>query len=200
MGLTLATGGSQLLCTGDAMSDTGRDRDTMVELFDPRQGPHGAGVKGLWLGDKLDAASVLQAATAPEGICSVLNVSDKLLYPLEHHTLSLNMVPLSDHGLTELFKTGGGDGLKKSTQSPYELCEAFIQEALRKGPMLVHCEVGVNRSAITVVVFLMRQCGWSYRDAYGFVLRRRDIHVHVLYQKQAQLFMGISEEECVFMR
>ena len=78
----------------------------MVELYDAQAG---RGIKGLFLGDKLDAGSVLAAAERGErlrGISHMLNVSDRVLYPLDAGggVLEVAMVPIDDHGRSEIFE------------------------------------------------------------------------------------------------
>eukprot|EP00048_Salpingoeca_helianthica_P008547 m.123848 g.123848 ORF g.123848 m.123848 type:complete len:973 (-) comp14632_c4_seq7:24-2942(-) len=52
----------------------------------------------------------------------------------------------------------------------------FIREARRNGSsVLVHCKMGVSRSASTVIAYAMKQYSWSLDSAYAYVKKRRKI-------------------------
>lgn len=40
---------------------------------------------------------------------------------------------------------------------------------------LVHCKMGVSRSASTVIAYAMKEYGWSLEKAYNFVKQKRSI-------------------------
>lgn len=40
---------------------------------------------------------------------------------------------------------------------------------------LVHCKMGVSRSATTVIAYAMKEFGWSLEKAYNFVKQKRSI-------------------------
>lgn len=40
---------------------------------------------------------------------------------------------------------------------------------------LVHCKMGVSRSASTVIAYAMKEYGWSLEKAYNFVKQKRNI-------------------------
>eukprot|EP00047_Mylnosiga_fluctuans_P014711 m.40631 g.40631 ORF g.40631 m.40631 type:complete len:922 (+) comp5624_c0_seq1:186-2951(+) len=52
----------------------------------------------------------------------------------------------------------------------------FIREARRAGSsVLVHCKMGVSRSASTVIAYAMKQYSWTLEVAYAYVKKRRSI-------------------------
>eukprot|EP00730_Choanoeca_flexa_P017445 TRINITY_DN8409_c0_g1_i2.p1 TRINITY_DN8409_c0_g1~~TRINITY_DN8409_c0_g1_i2.p1 ORF type:complete len:953 (+),score=184.87 TRINITY_DN8409_c0_g1_i2:66-2861(+) len=52
----------------------------------------------------------------------------------------------------------------------------FIREARLSGAsILVHCKMGVSRSASTVIAYAMKQYKWSLEEAHAFVKKRRKI-------------------------
>lgn len=69
----------------------------------------------------------------------------------------------------------------------------FINEARKNGQaVLVHCKMGVSRSASTVIAFLMKQQGWSLEQALNHVRERRPIvHPNESFFKQLQTYSGI---------
>ncbi|EDQ92582.1 uncharacterized protein MONBRDRAFT_5247 [Monosiga brevicollis MX1] len=52
----------------------------------------------------------------------------------------------------------------------------FIRQARKAGSsVLVHCKMGVSRSASTVIAYAMKQYSWSLEEAHAFVKKRRRI-------------------------
>uniref|UniRef100_A0AAR2KPS2 protein-serine/threonine phosphatase n=1 Tax=Pygocentrus nattereri TaxID=42514 RepID=A0AAR2KPS2_PYGNA len=69
----------------------------------------------------------------------------------------------------------------------------FISEARKNGQaVLVHCKMGVSRSASTVIAFLMKQQGWSLDYALSHVRERRPIvQPNEGFLRQLQTYSGI---------
>ncbi|XP_066505549.1 protein phosphatase Slingshot homolog 3 isoform X2 [Hoplias malabaricus] len=69
----------------------------------------------------------------------------------------------------------------------------FINEARKSGQtVLVHCKMGVSRSASTVIAFLMKQQGWPLEHALNHVRERRPIvQPNEGFLKQLQTYSGI---------
>ncbi|XP_017269302.1 protein phosphatase Slingshot homolog 1 isoform X1 [Kryptolebias marmoratus] len=52
----------------------------------------------------------------------------------------------------------------------------FIMKAKKnESKCLVHCKMGVSRSASTVIAYAMKEYGWSLEKAYNFVKQKRNI-------------------------
>uniref|UniRef100_A0A4W4G154 protein-serine/threonine phosphatase n=1 Tax=Electrophorus electricus TaxID=8005 RepID=A0A4W4G154_ELEEL len=67
----------------------------------------------------------------------------------------------------------------------------FINDA-RQGAVLVHCKMGVSRSASTVMAFLMKQQGWGLDHALNYVRERRPIvQPNDSFFRQLQIYSGI---------
>ncbi|XP_075970028.1 dual specificity protein phosphatase 13B-like isoform X4 [Anticarsia gemmatalis] len=63
----------------------------------------------------------------------------------------------------------------------------FIDEAVSSGGrILVHCMMGVSRSATCALAFLMIKRGMSFAEAMGTVRARRDIHPNEGFVRQLQ--------------
>jgi len=62
----------------------------------------------------------------------------------------------------------------------------FVEESQRPGNALfVHCMWGQNRSASIMIVILMRRHGWSLKEAFKFLKRKRPlVQIHAQYAKQ----------------
>lgn len=58
--------------------------------------------------------------------------------------------------------------------------------------MLVHCKMGVSRSAATVLAYAMKQYGWSLEQALKHVQERRPIvRPNPGFLRQLQTYQGI---------
>ncbi|CAG9796121.1 unnamed protein product [Diatraea saccharalis] len=57
--------------------------------------------------------------------------------------------------------------------SYFPMANAFIDEGLQKGNVLVHCHFGVSRSATIVIAYLMGKYKLSFEQAFGYVRQRR---------------------------
>ncbi|XP_050357190.1 dual specificity protein phosphatase MPK-4-like [Nymphalis io] len=55
----------------------------------------------------------------------------------------------------------------------FPMANAFIEEGLQKGNVLVHCHFGVSRSATIVIAFIMAKYKLTFERAYAFVRQRR---------------------------
>uniref|UniRef100_A0A672MN50 protein-serine/threonine phosphatase n=1 Tax=Sinocyclocheilus grahami TaxID=75366 RepID=A0A672MN50_SINGR len=69
----------------------------------------------------------------------------------------------------------------------------FISEARKSGQAtLVHCKMGVSRSASTVIAYLMKQQGWTLDQALNHVRERRSIvQPNEGFLKQLHTYSGI---------
>lgn len=64
---------------------------------------------------------------------------------------------------------------KEDLLSHFDDTEAFIEEGLRKGAVLVHCYFGVSRSATVVIAYVMKKYGLTYLEALEKVKKKRKI-------------------------
>ncbi|CAF4902436.1 dual specificity protein phosphatase MPK-4-like [Pieris rapae] len=55
----------------------------------------------------------------------------------------------------------------------FPMANAFIEEGIQKGNVLVHCHFGVSRSATLVIAYIMQKYGLRYEQAFNFVRQRR---------------------------
>ncbi|XP_059371773.1 protein phosphatase Slingshot homolog 3 isoform X2 [Carassius carassius] len=69
----------------------------------------------------------------------------------------------------------------------------FISEARKSGQaILVHCKMGVSRSASTVIAYLMKQQGWTLDEALNHVREKRSIvQPNEGFLKQLHTYSGI---------
>jgi atypical dual specificity phosphatase len=131
----------------------------------------------LFIGSESAARSVVIRDGGSLAITHVLNVSDNVFYSPFSDTLELLHVPMADNGTTVL-----AERLDK--------CFAFIEsgrpsdwEPSRNGKphadsglnlkkrVLVHCIVGVNRSATIVIAYIMATYRWNLEDTLELVIQ-----------------------------
>ncbi|XP_013148807.1 PREDICTED: dual specificity protein phosphatase 1B-like, partial [Papilio polytes] len=55
----------------------------------------------------------------------------------------------------------------------FPMANAFIDEGLHRGNVLVHCHFGVSRSATIVIAYLMAKYQLTFEEAYSYVRNRR---------------------------
>ncbi|KAH8869452.1 Tyrosine-protein phosphatase YVH1 [Schistosoma japonicum] len=70
---------------------------------------------------------------------------------------------------------------------------SFIDECIQnKSNILVHCAMGVSRSASVVIAYLMRQNHLSYEEAYNIVSRKRSVFPNNGFINQLKLFHAMN--------
>uniref|UniRef100_A0A671S019 protein-serine/threonine phosphatase n=1 Tax=Sinocyclocheilus anshuiensis TaxID=1608454 RepID=A0A671S019_9TELE len=69
----------------------------------------------------------------------------------------------------------------------------FISRAKKAGAKcLVHCKMGVSRSASTVIAYAMKEYGWDLEQAFGYVKERRVVtKPNPSFMRQLEEYQGI---------
>merc|ERR1719433_471587 len=72
----------------------------------------------------------------------------------------------------------------------FDACNKFIEESMEQGKgILVHCQMGVSRSASVVVAYLMNKRKWEYSTAIDFVRKKRSkVDPNVGFKIQLQVY------------
>ncbi|XP_041975364.1 dual specificity protein phosphatase 13-like isoform X2 [Aricia agestis] len=68
----------------------------------------------------------------------------------------------------------------------FHIAANFIDEGVSRGRVLVHCMMGVSRSATCALAFLMIKRGMTFHEAMALVRSRRDIHPNEGFIRQLQ--------------
>ncbi len=79
---------------------------------------------------------------------------------------------------------------------PYNGVSFFFLLSNRKNnsKCLVHCKMGVSRSASTVIAYAMKEYGWSLEKAYNFVKQKRSIaQPNAAFMRQLAEYEGILD-------
>ena len=73
--------------------------------------------------------------------------------------------------------------------SIFDICYSFTDECLNRGfGILIHCDMGISRSATIVMAYLMKKMRKPLSEVFGFVKRRRP-QVNPNFGFQAQLLL-----------
>eukprot|EP00029_Vermamoeba_vermiformis_P007992 TRINITY_DN3616_c0_g1_i1.p1 TRINITY_DN3616_c0_g1~~TRINITY_DN3616_c0_g1_i1.p1 ORF type:complete len:576 (-),score=114.73 TRINITY_DN3616_c0_g1_i1:23-1750(-) len=68
------------------------------------------------------------------------------------------------------------DSYQQEIQSQFEHTIKFIEEAIASGgKVLVHCQVGMSRSATLVIAYLMHAKKMKYMEAFAYTVERRNV-------------------------
>jgi atypical dual specificity phosphatase len=116
-------------------------------------------IPGLWLG-ALEAARNRHFLTR-HGITHVLSILDCecSFFP---GLFKYKFIQAKDHSDQDLIPI-------------FNEVATFIDEGIEEGGIVVHCVMGVSRSASLVIAYIMRTKKMSYREAYDLVKRKRDV-------------------------
>jgi protein-tyrosine phosphatase len=128
--------------------------------------------KNLYLGPMEAAQTIDRPSNRNKWfVLSIMENPPKLKYVKQ---LEIN---LSDHHLTDISKW-------------FDLGYEAILQHLREGKkVLVHCRMGISRSASMMIAFLMRANGWRVQQAIEYVEQKRPfINPNPGFMKQLQIY------------
>lgn len=120
-----------------------------------------------------DCARLAASRKNPQGVTHLLNVSDSVVVRppvgMTKSGILTEMVPIRDSGEDNIFEDDAA-GI-------WARCRGFLQNALGSAEsescVLLHCALGVNRSATIVLAWLMETRRWPYAQAFAYVKERR---------------------------
>ncbi|VDP73219.1 unnamed protein product [Echinostoma caproni] len=64
----------------------------------------------------------------------------------------------------------------------------FIEQSLRNGSVLIHCTMGMSRSATVTIAYVMRKFRVSYDNALDLVMKKRIIYPNIGFVNQLKMF------------
>lgn len=66
---------------------------------------------------------------------------------------------------------------------------------------LVHCKMGVSRSASTVIAYAMKEYGWDLETAFDYVKEKRNVtKPNPSFMKQLEEYEGILLARCAVLQ
>ncbi|KAF9898371.1 Dual specificity protein phosphatase 1 [Lobosporangium transversale] len=153
----------------------------------------------LYLGAEHNAVDVKVLSRL--GITAVLNVA------IEISNASQQQYQLSSKNMDRIVKTAQGRSIhyknlswthhQRDLQSEFPLAFAFIEEIKNMGgKVLIHCQLGVSRSASLVIAYVMKTLQMNLTDAYDFVKTRSSVvspNMSLMYQL-AEFGKSLEEE------
>ncbi|WFD19210.1 hypothetical protein MCAP1_001433 [Malassezia caprae] len=116
------------------------------------------------------------------GITHVVSVGENCLADTSPHTLAA----ARQSGIVDVLeiKNLADDGIDSLRPVLDDVVQYIERARLAGGRVLVHCRVGVSRSASTVIAYVMAHMDWSLMEAYLYVRSRRLnvlIQPHILF-------------------
>ncbi len=119
-------------------------------------------IDNLYLGSRI---GTFPFYLQPHGITHVVNITNDIPPP------DPNYVPLSRVLIIPI-----DDVPNANIKKHFDRINIFIDNAIKQGgTVLVHCRMGVSRSASAVIAYLMYKEGMTFNNAFRYVLMKRPI-------------------------
>ncbi|VDQ00463.1 unnamed protein product [Trichobilharzia regenti] len=134
-------------------------------------------IPNLWLGPMPFSENI--PTLKKHGILSILTLDILPLDPVVFKEFNRKYIYLRD----------------EPTQDLLDLLEdalTFIESSIKQSSILVHCAMGVSRSASVVIAYIMRQNCLSYDEAYTIVNRKRSVFPNNGFINQLKLFHAMK--------
>ncbi|TPP55849.1 Dual specificity protein phosphatase 12 [Fasciola gigantica] len=130
-------------------------------------------IPNLWLGAYPSIEDVPHLLRS--GIRSVLTVDFVPLPEADFKCFQCKFIELRDEPSQDVL-----DILEESLD--------FIDQALHNGAVLIHCTMGMSRSATITIAYVMRKFHISYDNALDLVMKRRTVYPNIGFVNQLKLF------------
>uniref|UniRef100_A0A8C7NN33 Protein phosphatase Slingshot homolog 1 n=1 Tax=Oncorhynchus mykiss TaxID=8022 RepID=A0A8C7NN33_ONCMY len=137
--------------------------------------------KATLIFDHLYLVSHLATFSHPELVGYILNVTREIdnFFP---GTFSYQNIRVYDEETTDLLAHWN------------ETYNFIVKAKKNHSKCLVHCKMGVSRSASTVIAYAMKEYGWSLEKAYNFVKQKRSItRPNAGFMRQLAEYEGILD-------
>lgn len=120
---------------------------------------------------------------------------------LKKHKIS-HILTINDFPLPSTLKEEIGHLTNKYIRLP-DMCSSdllsyfdetyeFIRDGTTRGAVLVHCQMGVSRSATIVIAYLMKKYRISYREALDKVRSKRCVYPNMGFVSQLQHYHDLG--------
>ncbi|XP_056640768.1 uncharacterized protein LOC130901217 [Diorhabda carinulata] len=130
------------------------------------------------------------------GVAEAQNIETLKKYKITH------ILTINDYPLTSLVKQALGHLQMKYIKLP-DVCSSdllsyfdeayeFIREGVNKGAVLVHCQMGVSRSATIVIAYLMKKYNITYREALDRVKMKRCVFPNQGFVSQLESYRDMG--------
>jgi len=153
--------------------------DEEILLILGQMDPASAVFDFLYLGSEWNASNLEELNS--NGVTHILNVTREIdnFYPSVFQYLNIREYDVEE---TDLLKY-------------WDKTYLFIKDCLvQGGKVLVHCKMGISRSASTVVAFAMKYFDWTMDDSLDHVKKKRGvIDPNKGFRQQLQVYEGILE-------
>ncbi|KAL0965641.1 hypothetical protein UPYG_G00283860 [Umbra pygmaea] len=133
----------------------------------------------LYLGSEWNASNLEELRDC--GVGYILNVTREIdnFFPA---TFSYHNIRVYDEETTDLLSHWN------------ETYNFIVRAKKNQSKCLVHCKMGVSRSASTVIAYAMKEYGWSLEKAYNFVKQKRSIaRPNASFMRQLAEYEGILD-------
>ncbi|KAJ8378267.1 hypothetical protein AAFF_G00244710 [Aldrovandia affinis] len=133
----------------------------------------------LYLGSEWNASNLEELQDS--GVAYILNVTREIdnFFP---GTFSYHNIRVYDEEATDLLAHWN------------ETYNFIVKAKKNHSKCLVHCKMGVSRSASTVIAYAMKEYGWSLERAYNFVKQKRSItRPNAGFMRQLAEYEGILD-------
>ncbi|XP_071389162.1 protein phosphatase Slingshot homolog 1, partial [Centroberyx affinis] len=133
----------------------------------------------LYLGSEWNASNLEELQET--GVGYILNVTREIdnFFP---GTFSYHNIRVYDEEATDLLAHWN------------ETYNFIVKAKKNRSKCLVHCKMGVSRSASTVIAYAMKEYGWSLEKAYSFVKQKRSItRPNAGFMRQLAEYEGILD-------
>ncbi|KAM6944835.1 protein phosphatase Slingshot homolog 1 isoform 2-T2 [Lycodopsis pacificus] len=133
----------------------------------------------VYLGSEWNASNLEELQES--GVSYILNVTREIdnFFP---GTFSYHNIRVYDEDATDLLAHWN------------ETYNFIVKAKKNRSKCLVHCKMGVSRSASTVIAYAMKEFGWSLEKAYNFVKQKRSItRPNAGFMRQLAEYEGILD-------
>ena len=81
------------------------------------------------------------------------------------------------------------DTLDEQIWNYFDICNTFIEKHIRNGPVLIHCKMGISRSATLACAYIIQKTNQTFFDVFNEMKNKRiAIEPNTNFMKQLEFF------------